>query len=91
MPVPNNDISIFTNKNENGIKLSGRISSADFASEDIRAFLVVSSIIKASLYPVKIPWLIDEFQSDNLTPFRSIFSFIEASIEFSITQLSELL
>ena len=27
MPIPNNDISIFTNKNENGIKLSDRLNT----------------------------------------------------------------
>ena len=33
----------------------GRINSADLGSEVIRAFLVDSSIINASLYPVLIP------------------------------------
>lgn len=72
------------------MNVMGRISSADFGSELINISLVVSSMMKASLYPVNMPLLIDIFPSDNFVPFSSIFFFIDNSIGFNITQFSEL-
>lgn len=67
----------------------GRIISADLGSFSINSLLLFSSIMKASLHPVRIPRLIWIFQSFNGVPIeQSILFLIDCSIGERINQLS---
>lgn len=66
----------------------GRIISADLGSFSINSLLLFSSIMKASLHPVRIPRLIWIFQSFNGVPIDSILFLIDCSIGERINQLS---